>query len=85
MKQVSGMFGVRKMMKIWGNNNTEYFPHRMAFHVLAYRDSKVVQAFHNSLKHLEEWIGRFTTNPDIQKEVKEAIKAWNGGKKLILQ
>ncbi len=79
-KQVSGMIGVGKMMKILGDQETDAYPQwrelETASHVLACRDLDAIQTFNTSVEHLRDWMVQAKTDPAIVKLVMSELCQW---------
>ncbi len=79
-RQVSSMCGVGKLMKIWGETETDVCPRcgepETSSHVLACWDPEAIQTFNASLEKLGEWMVKAKMDKAIGEVVKVARQQW---------
>ncbi len=74
------MCGVGKMVKVWGNQDTDQCPrceeHKMVAHILACKAPSTIQQFQDSVEKLDEWMKESLTATDIWEVLKQALLSW---------
>jgi hypothetical protein len=79
-KHVTGLSGVGKFMKIWGERDTDACPRcgapENAAHVWTCPHPQATDVWNDSMKKLEDWMIEVGTLPDIRDSILYHLKRW---------
>ncbi len=83
-KQVSGMCGVGKVMKLWRKQEMDRCPRcgekETVEHVLELKEESVVQQFQDLVKKLDKWMVWRDTAPEVRDGIKMVLLSWKEGR-----